>query len=225
MRTSISDFKNLMEEILPKLSPDDQVRVREVFDKYHSMLVTAQKLLTRMKMRVQRAETQKDMFHAIDREIVARLCDDAQSLLTHFRAIDDLFNTKIKDEKVLKMWSNFCKGLAIVTAVVGLLSVGVGLTAGFTYIVKKLVLISFVTAAPPAAAAIIVDAAQRLEAFEQATESLKKIKRQLSNLSKDFATIDGMEGELTMDDKEDFLHLLNHAQSEVDQGFELLAQL
>jgi hypothetical protein len=90
--------------------------------------------------------------------------------------------------------------------------------------VKAILIISGATTIPGLAAASIAEAAQKLAVFEQVIDNLKEIKKVLSQLSKRFGMIDGMQGELRMDDRDEFLQLLKHTQIEVDRGFEILAQ-
>ncbi|CAF0841734.1 unnamed protein product [Adineta steineri] len=60
---------------------------------------------------------------------------------------------------------------------------------------------------------------------ENAVENLEKLKSLLVQLSQHYATIQGYDGELRMEDKNDFLSLLKQTEEEVEVGYKLLSEL
>lgn len=224
-RVLFVEFEGAMKTILPKLSPDERRQVGETFGEYQLMLMTTQEFLTRTTLRIQHAETQEDLIHAIDLDTIVRLCDIATRLLPKFWELNILIGAKVKDERTIKNFRNIALGVTGLAASVLLIGTGVGAAVGFTAAVKSVLLISGATAIVGLTAAGIAQAAQKLSSFEQVIKNLNEIKQLLSQLSQRYSMIRGMRGELRMNEKFAFIDILKEAKLEVDKGFAILARL
>ncbi|CAF0841754.1 unnamed protein product [Adineta steineri] len=218
------DFNGLMKEILPKLSSEEQREVREAFSQYQSLLMTTQTFLTKTRLRVRHANTQSDFINAIDPNIIERLCVEARDLMKKFWKINTFVEEKVKEEKISKLWGRVGMGICLAGVGVLLICTGYGAAAGFTVAVKSVLAISGATALIGLSATVIATAAQKLTVFEQVLKNLDDLKKVLGQLSQHYATIQGYQGELTLQDKNEFFILLDEAKVEVDKGFKLLAQ-
>jgi hypothetical protein len=224
-RVLFVEFEGAMKTILPKLSLEERQQVCQTFGEYHVLLMTTLEFITRTTLRINHSQTQEDLLHAIDLDTLVRLCDVTTQLLPKFWSLNILIGEKVKDERAIKMFRNIAFGVAAFAGSILLIGTGVGAAFGFTAAVKGVLLISGATTIVGLSAAGIAQAVQKLSAFEQVIKNLNEIKALLSQLSRRYSIIRGMQGELQMNDRLEFLEILKQAKLEVDKGFEILKKL
>lgn len=222
-RMCIFEFNNTMREVLPKLSPEQRDQVKKAASDYQLLLMTSQTFLSYTTSHVRRATTQEDIVKAVDINILQSLCDNVVNLSATFRDLQFIVQEKIQDEKLLKNVRNI--GLLVATVATGILVIatGVGAAFGFSTVVNGILIINGTIVTTGMAVGGIAHAAQQLSAFEQVIRNLKTLKSNLAQLSQSYSKIRGIKSDLPMDKRNEFLDILNQAQNEVDQGFELLS--
>ena len=219
------DFRSLVNEIMPKLSEEEQHQVSGTFRKYHSMLSVSQVFLTRTTMRVNRAKTQEDLVHAIDVNILKELCDSTIDLLEQFQTLSRVVDARVKDKTLIRQWRDLSLGIAITFGAILIISSGVGAAVGWPMLAQSVMSLSGAGCIVGLSSAHIAKNVLEMSAFEPIRKNLAEIKRLLAQLSQRFGKINGMAGELIMDDRSDLLRVLKEAEDEVDKGYEILGRM
>ena len=176
-------------------------------------------------MRVNRAETQQELLHAIDIVTLNDLCTSIIDLLERFQALGSVIDEKVKDEKIIKQWRNISLGIALAFGAIVLIGSGAGAAVGLPALALKAQSFSGVACVLGLSSAGIAQKVLEMSTFEPIRKNLEEIKRLLAQLSKQYATMDGMAGELRMEDKKELLLTLKEAKAEVDKGYAILGGL
>lgn len=108
--TIFDEFKRAMDSIMPKLNKEEQKQVIDAFGRYTSFLMKTQEFIGYALTGVLYAETIEHLVKSVPTDILIKLIEEVQSLITTFDELQVIVKRKIQDETSLDSFKKIMLG-------------------------------------------------------------------------------------------------------------------
>ena len=108
--TIFDEFKKTMDSIMPQLNKEEQQKVIDAFSRYTSFLMKTQEFIGYALTGVRYAETVEHLVKSVPTDILMKLIEEVQNLITKFDELQVIVKRKIKDESSLGSFKKIMLG-------------------------------------------------------------------------------------------------------------------